>query len=77
MAKWTLGWVNTRLSGLLLPSAPLVVNDIVIVGSFVPDIFNNQMPAIKNRREVTSGRTMCVRARSLDLYTIPRDGDSV
>ena len=28
-------------------TAPLVVNDIVIIGSFVPDILNNQMPAMK------------------------------
>ena len=47
------GEVDLRV-GLLRPfptffwnSAPIIVRDVVIIGSFVPDILNNQMPAMK------------------------------
>ncbi|HIC57953.1 MAG TPA: pyrroloquinoline quinone-dependent dehydrogenase, partial [Acidobacteria bacterium] len=57
-------------------SAPLVVNDIVIVGSFVPDILNNQMPAMK---ESPRGDVRAYDVRTGELrwtfYTIPRDGE--
>ena len=57
-------------------SAPLVVNDIVIIGSFVPDILNNQMPAMK---EAPRGDVRAYDVRTGELrwtfYTIPREGE--
>ena len=57
-------------------SAPLVVNDIVIIGSFVPDILNNQMPATK---EAPRGDVRAYDVRTGELrwtfYTIPREGE--
>ena len=57
-------------------SAPLVVNDIVIVGSFVPDILNNQMPAMK---ESPRGDVRAYDVRTGEVrwtfYTIPREGE--
>ena len=57
-------------------SAPLVVDDIVIVGSFVPDILNNQMPAMK---ESPRGDVRAYDVRTGEVrwtfYTIPRDGE--
>ena len=56
-------------------SAPLVVNDIIIVGSFVRDILDNQMPATKEApRGDVRGFDVRTGALVWTFHTIPLEG---
>ena len=76
------GEVDLRL-GLLRPfpgyywnGAPLVVNDVIVVGSFVQDITTNQLPA---NRESPRGDVRGFDVRTGEalwtFHTIPREGE--
>ena len=57
-------------------SAPLVVNDVVVIGSYVMDIINHTMPAHKENQpgdvrgfNVRTGEQLWI------FHTVPREGE--
>ena len=76
------GEVDLRL-GLIRPfpefywnGAPLVVNDVIIVGSYVQDITTNQLPANKESpRGDVRGYDVRTGAQLWTFHTIPREGE--
>ena len=57
-------------------AAPLVVNDVIIVGSFVRDILDNQMPAMKEApRGDVRGYDVRTGEQLWTFHTIPREGE--
>ena len=76
------GEVDLRL-GLIRPfpefywnGAPLVVNDVIIVGSYVQDITTNQLPANKESpRGDVRGYDVRTGEQLWTFHTIPREGE--
>ena len=72
----TTGYDDRTVESFGWRSAPLVVNDVVIVGSFVMDIINHTMPALKENQpgdvrgfDVRTGEQLWI------FHTIPREAE--
>ncbi|MBM40301.1 MAG: pyrroloquinoline quinone-dependent dehydrogenase [Acidobacteria bacterium] len=76
------GEVDLR-EGLLRPfpeyywnSAPTIIRDVIIIGSFIGDILNNQMPATKQApRGDVRGYDVRTGEHLWTFYTIPRENE--
>ena len=57
-------------------SAPLVVNDVIVVGSFIADVLSNQSPATKESpRGDVRGYDVRTGEQLWTFYTVPREGE--
>ncbi len=72
----TTGYDDRTVETFRWRSAPLVVNDVVVIGSFVMDIINHTMPARKENQpgdvrgfDVRTGEQLWI------SHTIPREGE--
>jgi len=70
------GYDDPRVQSFGWRSAPIVVNDVVIVGSSILDVFTAQMPALKEMPpgdvrgyDVRTGRQLWI------FHTIPKEGE--